>query len=610
MTAPPTPVYTLEGADRFYRTLIEGMSEGVLTLNSAGTILYANQRFAELLAAPLDDVIGTAFDAWVAPEGQRMLAPLLDASLRGRRYAEVTLLARSGTRPVVKLSMSDLALDGTLPGFALIITDITERKLGDAQLASDRKTRRAMLSVIEDQERTARSLREVQDRLDGILSSIDQVIWSADAATHEVLYLNTATQTLFGRPLQEFFDQPQLWLTTIHPDDKDRALATDRQVREHGQGSIEYRILRPDGSVRWVSNQMRLTRNDRGQAVRLDGVMSDITERKQAEAALVESEQQFRGIVEQSIAGCYVIQDGKFAYANPRYAEILGYESPDELIGRDALSLVPESERPRVAENFRRRLSGEVKSVNYNTLILRKDGSTIVVGAHGTLASYRGRPAIIGLMQDISEKKRAEEQIQRYVVQLQGAFMRSVEVAMNLSEMRDPYTAGHERRVAEIAVAIGAEMGLEADRIEGLRVAGYLHDVGKISLPAEILSKPGKLTPIELELIKSHALTGFEVLKNVEFPWPVAQVALQHHERIDGSGYPNRLKGDAILLESRIMAVADVVEAMASHRPYRAGLGIDRALAEIERGRGTAYDPQVSDACLRLFREKQYSIPV
>jgi HD-GYP domain-containing protein (c-di-GMP phosphodiesterase class II) len=175
--------------------------------------------------------------------------------------------------------------------------------------------------------------------------------------------------------------------------------------------------------------------------------------------------------------------------------------------------------------------------------------------------------------------------------------------------MRDPYTAGHERRVAEIAVAIGRDFGFDDRRLEGLRVAGYLHDVGKMTIPSEILSKPGKLSAIEFQLIQGHARASYDVLKDVEFPWPVAQVALQHHERIDGSGYPQGLKGEAIMLEARIMAVADVVEAMSSHRPYRPGLGIAKALAEIERGRGTAYDIQAADACLRLFREKGYTVP-
>jgi len=175
--------------------------------------------------------------------------------------------------------------------------------------------------------------------------------------------------------------------------------------------------------------------------------------------------------------------------------------------------------------------------------------------------------------------------------------------------MRDPYTAGHERRVAELAVAIGAELGFDTHRQEGLRVAGHLHDVGKMAVPVELLVKPTRLSAAEFELVKAHPQAGYEILKDVEFPWPVAQVALQHHERVDGGGYPQGLQGNAILLEARIVAVADVVESMASHRPYRPGLGIDKALAEIERGRGSAYDAQVVDACLRLFCGKGYVIP-
>jgi putative nucleotidyltransferase with HDIG domain len=213
------------------------------------------------------------------------------------------------------------------------------------------------------------------------------------------------------------------------------------------------------------------------------------------------------------------------------------------------------------------------------------------------------------MVQDISEKKRAEDKAARYLEQLQNAFMRTVEVATTISEMRDPYTAGHEKRVAEIATAIGAEMGFDAARVEGLRVAGYLHDVGKITIPAEILAKPGKLSAVEFALIKGHSDASYDILKGVEFPWPVAEVAHQHHERFDGSGYPQGLKGEGILLEARVMAVADTVEAMSSHRPYRPGLGIDTALAEIERGRGTVYDPVVADACLRLFREKGFILP-
>jgi putative nucleotidyltransferase with HDIG domain len=240
---------------------------------------------------------------------------------------------------------------------------------------------------------------------------------------------------------------------------------------------------------------------------------------------------------------------------------------------------------------------------------LFRDGDEIVIGANASFASYHGKPSIIGLIQDISEKKRDEERIRNYVVQLKATFLSTVQLATSLSEMRDPYTAGHERRVSDIAVAIATEMGLDQQRIEGIKVAGYLHDIGKISIPAEILVKPGRLTATEYALVQGHAQASYEVLKQVEFPWPVATIALQHHERMDGSGYPNGLKGDRILLESRIMAVADVVEAMASHRPYRPGLGIDKALAELERGRGTVYDADVVDTCLRLFRNQGFELP-
>jgi PAS domain S-box-containing protein len=332
-------------------------------------------------------------------------------------------------------------------------------------------------------------------------------------------------------------------------------------------------------------------------------------ERSRALEAVRESEERFRGLVEQSLVGIVIVdRDAVVLYSNPRAAEILGC-AQSEVHGQSYRQWIVDADWPLVERQLGLVMSGEVTVGKVEFTARRKDGRNVVIGGQGVRTLYKGQPALLGVMQDISEKKHAEEQIQRHVTELESAFMSTVNVAATLSEMRDPYTAGHERRVAEIAVAIGAALGLDARRQEGLRVAGYLHDVGKISIPAEILAKPGKLTKIEYQLIQAHPQAGHDVLKDVNFPWPVAQVALQHHERIDGTGYPQGLKGDQILIEARIMAVADVVEAMATHRPYRPGLGIDRALAEIERGRGSAYDTGVADACLRLFREKSYKIP-
>ncbi len=174
-------------------------------------------------------------------------------------------------------------------------------------------------------------------------------------------------------------------------------------------------------------------------------------------------------------------------------------------------------------------------------------------------------------------------------------------------ETRDPYTAGHERRVAELAVALGAELGLPAAELEGLRLAALIHDIGKIAVPAEILAKPGRLSEVEFNLIRQHARAGYEILAAIDFGAPVAEIVLQHHERLDGSGYPEGLAGEQILLEARILAVADTVEAMSSHRPYRAALGMEAALDEVRCRAGSGYDPEVAAACLRVVEEQGFA---
>jgi PAS domain S-box-containing protein len=212
------------------------------------------------------------------------------------------------------------------------------------------------------------------------------------------------------------------------------------------------------------------------------------------------------------------------------------------------------------------------------------------------------------LRREITERKKAEEELKQSLVKLQKTLEGTIHALASAVEMRDPYTAGHQRRVTQLACAIAQEMGLPEEQIEGIHMAGQIHDIGKINVPAEILSKPGTLNGLEFGLIKTHPLVGHDILNgSLEFPWPVAQIVLQHHERMDGSGYPQGLSGEEILLEARILAVADVVEAMASHRPYRSARGIDEALEEISRNRGILYDPEVVDACLKLFTEKGFA---
>ena len=370
---------------------------------------------------------------------------------------------------------------------------------------------------------------------------------------------------------------------------------------------FETRFRRKDGTV--IDAEVSVASLDiEGQAL-LFASARDITNRKLAEAGLRESEERFHSLVEQSIAGLYIIQDGRYAYVNARFAEIFGYSSPSELVGQPFETVVAPEDRELAAIKVRRRLSGESTRERSIYRGVRRDGSLLEMGTDGAIATFQGRPAIVGLLQDVSERKQAEAKIQEYVTKLESALRGTVQVASTMSEMRDPYTSGHERRVGDIAAAIASELGLEPHRMEGLKVTGLLHDIGKIGVPSEILAKPTRLSQIEFELIKEHPQRGYEILKDVEFPWPLAQTVLQHHERIDGSGYPMGLKGDQIILEARIIAVADTVEAMSSHRPYREALGMDKALAAIEAGRGTKFDPVVVDACLRLCREKAYVPP-
>ena len=184
----------------------------------------------------------------------------------------------------------------------------------------------------------------------------------------------------------------------------------------------------------------------------------------------------------------------------------------------------------------------------------------------------------------------------------------TVEAIAALYEKRDPYTAGHQRRVAQLACAIARKMGLPDEQIYGIRIIGVVHDIGKIAVPGDILSKPGRLSTEELSIIKTHPQVAYDVLKNLEFPWPVAETVLQHHERLDGSGYPSGISGEAIILEARILCVADVVESMVSHRPYRPALGAERALREIVRNKGILYDPAVADACSKLSSNGGFEI--
>lgn len=272
-----------------------------------------------------------------------------------------------------------------------------------------------------------------------------------------------------------------------------------------------------------------------------------------------------------------------------------------------AINTVHPDDRKYVEESIAEALK-ERKPCSIEYRIVLEDGAERVVHvqAEATFDDL-GKPVrMAGTVQDITERVKIEAALRESSGQLKRAIEETIQAVAKLVEMRDPYTAGHQRRVAELACLIAKEMGLSKERIEGLRFAALIHDVGKIHVPAGILNKPGGLYEAELSLIKMHPLVGYDVLKSINFQWPVAQIVLQHHERLDGSGYPQGLSADDILLEAQILGVADTVEAMASHRPYRPAKGIDQALEQLTKDKGVLFNPDVVDACLRLFTSRGF----
>jgi PAS domain S-box-containing protein len=333
----------------------------------------------------------------------------------------------------------------------------------------------------------------------------------------------------------------------------------------------------------------------------------DITERKQAEEALRESEERYRALFDRSLDLVYITDfEGRFIDANDAALNRLGY-TREEIRSLNFASLLSEDQLLFAVKTLQEvRETGIHKSL-MDFRLRHKNGSDVYVETRGSTVMSNGTPvAIQAIARDITDRKRAEEELRKSLEQLRRAIQTTIQVLVMAVEMKDPYTAGHQRRMTNLARTMATEMGLPPEKIEGLRMAGVIHDIGKITLPTEILSKPTKLSAIELSLIREHVRLGYDILKDVESPWPLAEIVLQHHERLDGSGYPRGLKGEEILIEARILAVADVVEAMASHRPYRPALGIDAAMEEIEQNRGLLYDSHVVDTCLRVFREEGY----
>ncbi len=507
-------------------------------------------------------------------------------------------------------------------------------------------------------------LREGEERLRLAMGAAHMGAWSMSMKA-DVHSVSEELGPIFGLPRGAGPRNFTALMEAIHPDDRTALANGMKRDLETTRGSrLEFRVLWPDGSVHWVESHSNIICDEAGKPVRSVGVLADITQRKLDVVALQRAnralttlsagtEALVRATSESELLHevCRVIVDkGGYPMAwvgYPRndqektivptawagvegeYLAAVKHRWADNEQDQRPIARAVRSGKAEITRDVRddpafASVKELVATPRYasNLALPLLDGKK-VIGAMSIHASEADAfdDAEVLLLQELAEDisygittLRTREERDRVVhahehheVILRKSLEDSIQAIAATVEMRDPYTSGHQKRVAELAMALAREMGLSEEQIHGLHLAGVVHDLGKISVPAEILAKPGKLTPIEFMLIQGHAQAGYEILKDIEFPWPIATIVWQHHERFDGSGYPRGLKGEDILLESRIMAVADVVEAMASHRPYRPTLGIDVALQEIERGRGIKYDPAVADACLKLFREGRYA---
>jgi PAS domain S-box-containing protein/putative nucleotidyltransferase with HDIG domain len=502
--------------------------------------------------------------------------------LKGEAVAEADLLSKDGGKIRYFFTGRRIALEGKefLLGMGI---DVSERQ------------------------RAEEALRVSEENYRNIFENAAEGIYQS---TPEGRYLsaNPAMAQMLG------FASPEEMMATItdisnyYVDDERRSLFKQTIEAQGTVQGFETQLYRKDGKKIWVCTNARAVRGPQGETY-YEGFAEDITARKFMEEALFLEKERYRILADEAPLGIAIIgSTGNYQYLNKEFIKIFGYTLEDIPTGRDWFDKAyPDAAyRAQVfsawVEDLGRSQPGESRPRTY--VVTCKDGSEKIINFRPVTLQNSDQLVIY---EDITARQVAEDSLKDSYKELQKALKGIVTVLAATVEMRDPYTAGHQQRVVCLACAIAREMGLAEGQIEGIAMAGSLHDIGKITAPAEILSKPGKLSEIEFQIIKSHPQVGFAILRGIEFPWPVAVAIVQHHERMNGSGYPFGLSAPDIILEARILAVADVVEAMASHRPYRPALGIDKALEEISRNRGILYDAAVVDACVRLFTEKGFT---
>jgi PAS domain S-box-containing protein len=565
-----------------YRIIVDTADEGIWVFDDEYRTTFANDRMVSLLGYPNNEIIGKKLSDFLFEEDLRDFEEKAARRRKGiaERY-ERRIIRKDGDILWTHVSATPIMDgDGHFQGSFAMFTDITERKEAE--------------KALKESEEKYRSIFE--NAVEGMFQSTPE---------GQLITANPSMARIFGYVSQEeMIAQVSNIGLQLYANEENRR-AFQKLLKDHGiAGGFEASFFRKDGSVIWGTLNVRAVRDTNNNVLYYEGTLEDITPRKTAEEELKKSEEKYRNIFENAVMGIYqVTTGGKFLSANPILASIHGYDSPEEMIDSVAdvsqLYVDPSrrTELKKMMEN-----QGFIKG--FEIIMRRKDGSLHWVSntAH-TIRDQHGNSLYYeGTIEDITSRKLAEESAK----QLKQTLLGTLQALSQSIEIREPGIAGHHKRVSNLVSAISRGMNLGDDMAESIRMAGLVHDIGDMSVPSEILNKPGRLSALEYSFIKIHPRSGYDILKETGLPYPVAEIVLQHHERMNGSGYPQSLKGKDVLLEARILAVADVVEAMASSRPYRPALGIDPALDEIRKNKGTLYDAQVVETCLMLFKTKKF----
>ncbi|MBN1829293.1 MAG: PAS domain S-box protein [Deltaproteobacteria bacterium] len=560
-------------AVRLYRMLVNNSQAGAYVVQK-GVFLFVNPHVAEYSGYSEGELVGRKTLDIVYPDDRIVTRQHAIEMLKGLRRTpyEYRLIARDGSIRWILENVTSIDFFGrrAVLGNSMDITDFMEAK---------------------------QRLIDAEALESSILNAMPHAVLGMK--DRRIIFANNAVEKVLGWRSDELIGRKSRLLYRSEEDYQEIGRRFYKALETEDVHIEEFPCLRKDGReiLCFMSGARVGSTLDRKRIV---VVYEDVSERKRAEQALRESEEKYSAVVEQAVYGVVIVQNDLIIFANQAMAAISGYPV-EELVGKVFAETFAPASRAVIRRRLRNRPEGQRRPPVSEVKLLCRNGSIkdgeIAFGA----IRIKGETVDMAYVRDITDRKRAQKELRLSVEQLNQRLTETVKALSSMTEKRDPYTAGHQERVTQLAAAIAEKIGFSRERLKGLVVAATLHDIGKIYEPAEILSKPDLLTYIEFLMMKVHPEIGFDILRTIDFPWPVAQIVYQHHERLDGTGYPESLKGEEILLEARILAVADVVEAMASHRPYRSSLGIDAALEEIRMNRGTLYDARAVDACLELF---------